>query len=63
MHDGCVGLTTRSAIHSAHHDLRLVALRPAATFALDLLWRPDAPPAVRALTALAAEVTRDQRWV
>jgi DNA-binding transcriptional LysR family regulator len=65
LHDGCVGLTTRSAIHSAHRDLRLVALRPSATFALDLLWRPEAPlrPALGALIALAAEVTRDQAWV
>jgi DNA-binding transcriptional LysR family regulator len=63
VHDGCVGLTTRSAIHSAHRELRLIALRPASTFALDLLWRPDAPPGVRALTALAAEVSRDQRWL
>ena len=62
LHDGCVGLTTRSAIHSAHRDLRLIPLLPPATFALDLLWRPDTPlkPALRALIDLAAEVTRAQ---
>jgi DNA-binding transcriptional LysR family regulator len=37
VHDGCVGLTVRSAIHSAHRDVHLIALEPRATFALDAL--------------------------
>jgi DNA-binding transcriptional LysR family regulator len=66
VHDGCVGLTVRSAIHSTHRDMRLIELQPPATFPLDLLWRPAASerlrPALRALLALAAEVTRREGW-
>src|SRR5918994_2093603 len=44
--DGCVGLTVRSAIHSSHRGLHLLAVEPRTTFPLDLLWReePPAPP-------------------
>ena len=44
LHDGCVGLTVRSAIHSSHRGLELIAVRPRMTFPLDLLWRPGEPP-------------------
>jgi DNA-binding transcriptional LysR family regulator len=63
---GCVGLTVTSAIHSAHRDLQLIALEPAATFPLDLLWLPTGdeplPPTLGAFIALAADVTRDEAW-
>jgi hypothetical protein len=66
LHHGCIGLDVTSAIHSAHRDLRLIALRPAATFPLDLLWRTGGgeplAPALGAFIALAAEVTRDEGW-
>ena len=66
LHDGCVGLTVRSAIHSAHRELQLIALQPPATFALDLLWRPTPgeplKPALGAFIALATDVTRDEAW-
>jgi DNA-binding transcriptional LysR family regulator len=66
LHDGCVGLTTRSAIHSGHQGLRLVALDPPATFALDLLWRPggeERSPAVAAVLAAAADVAQAHDWI
>ena len=63
---GCVGLTVRSAIHSAHRDLQLIPLQPPATFPLDLVWRrtPGEPlkPALGAFLALAADVTREGMW-
>jgi DNA-binding transcriptional LysR family regulator len=66
LHHGCVGLTVTSAIHSAHRDLELIALRPTATFPLDLLWRPTGgdplPPTLGTFIALAAHVTRDEAW-
>jgi DNA-binding transcriptional LysR family regulator len=66
LHDGCVGLTVRSAIHASHRDLELVELQPPATFPLDLLWAlPAGRELKRALgtvLALAAEVTRDEKW-
>ena len=63
LHDGCVGLTVRSAIHSSHRGLHLLAVEPRATFALELLWREeDPPPAVRAFVAIAAEVSRREGW-
>ena len=64
--DGCIGLTVRSAIHSAHQGLRLIALDPPATFPLDLLWRrgdEQRSPAVGAVVAAAAEVARSEHWV
>ena len=67
LHDGCVGLTVRSAIHSSHRGLHLVAVEPRTTFALDLLWRedPGGPPrpAVAAVVAVAAEVTAREGWL
>jgi DNA-binding transcriptional LysR family regulator len=61
--DGCVGLTVRSAIHSSHRGLVLIAVEPRTTFALDLLWRAeDPPPAVRTFAAIAAEVSRREGW-
>jgi DNA-binding transcriptional LysR family regulator len=56
----CVGLTTRSAAPSTARGVRLLELRPAATFQLDLV-RPAAPeaarrPAARAFAALAREL-------
>jgi DNA-binding transcriptional LysR family regulator len=66
LHDGCVGLTVRSAIHSSHRGLVLVAVEPATTFALDLLWREEPGerprPALARVVALAAEVTERERW-
>lgn len=66
LHGGCVGLTVRSAIHSAHREIHLIALQPRGTFALDLLWRttPGEPPkpALGAFIAVAADVTRHEGW-
>ena len=65
--DGCVGLTVRSAIHSSHRGLHLLAVEPRTTFALDLLWReePGEPlrPAIAAVAAIAAEVTAREGWL
>ena len=66
LHDGCVGLTVRSAIHSGHQGLRLIALDPPATFPLDLLWRRGADersPAIGAVLAAAADVARREHWL
>ena len=59
----CVGLTTRSAAPSTARGVRLLELRPAATFALDLV-QPAGPetarrPAARAFAALARELRAD----
>jgi DNA-binding transcriptional LysR family regulator len=66
LHDGCVGLTVNSAIHSAHRDMHLIALQPPATFPLDLLWRPTPAeplkPALSAFIEVAADVTRREAW-
>jgi DNA-binding transcriptional LysR family regulator len=63
LHDGCIGLTVRSAIHSSHRGLELLAVEPQTSFALDLLWRAEEPPAaVTTFVTLAAEVTRRERW-
>ena len=67
LHDGCIGLTVRSAIHSSHRGLHLLAVEPRTTFPLDLLWRagPDEPPprAIAAVAAIAAEVTEREGWL
>ena len=66
LHDGCVGLTVRSAIHSAPPRPAPVALEPPATFPLDLLWRrgdEQRSPAIGAVVAAAAEVARSEHWV
>jgi DNA-binding transcriptional LysR family regulator len=67
LHDGCVGLTVRSAIHSSHRGLHLLAVEPRTTFPLDLLWRaePGEPPrpAIAAVAAIAAEVTEREGWL
>jgi DNA-binding transcriptional LysR family regulator len=67
LHDGCVGLTVRSAIHSSHRGLHLLAVEPRTTFALDLLWREDPGeplrPAIAAVVAIAAEVTAREGWL
>jgi DNA-binding transcriptional LysR family regulator len=57
---GCVGLTTRSAAPSTARGVRLVELRPAVSFRLDLV-QPAAPeaarrPAARAFASVAREV-------
>jgi DNA-binding transcriptional LysR family regulator len=57
----CVGLTTRSAAPSTARGVRLVELRPPATFTLDLV-QPAAPetarrPAARAFAAVAREIS------
>lgn len=57
-----VGLTVRSAIHSSHRDLHLLAVAPRVTFPLDLLWQ-DERPAIAAVAAIAAEVTRREGWL
>jgi DNA-binding transcriptional LysR family regulator len=56
----CVGLTTRSAAPSTARGVRLLELRPAVTFRLDLV-QPAGPgtarrPAARAFAALAREL-------
>ena len=64
--DGCVGLTVRSAIHSGHQGLRLIALDPPATFPLDLLWRrggEERSPAIGAVVGAAADVARSEHWI
>ena len=61
LHDGCVGLTVRSAIHSSHRGLHLLTVEPLTTFALDLLWLQERP-AIAAVTAVAAEVTDREGW-
>src|SRR5215208_4974284 len=67
LHDGCVGLTVRSAIHSSHRGLHLLAVEPRTTFPLDLLWRDglgERPrPAIAAVAAIAAEVTEHEGWL
>ena len=67
LHDGCVGLTVRSAIHSSHRGLHLLAVEPRTTFPLDLLWRDrrdERPrPAIAAVAAIAAEVTEREGWL
>ena len=67
LHDGCVGLTVRSAIHSSHRGLHLLAVEPRITFPLDLLWRDglgERPrPAIAAVAAIAAEVTEREGWL
>jgi DNA-binding transcriptional LysR family regulator len=67
LHDGCVGLTVRSAIHSSHRGLLLLTVEPRTTFPLDLLWRagPGEPPrpAIAAVAAIAAEVTEREGWL
>jgi DNA-binding transcriptional LysR family regulator len=60
--EGCVGLTTRSAAPSTARGVRLLELRPAAAFQLDLI-EPAGPrsarrPAAVAFAALARELTR-----
>ena len=62
LHDGCFGLTTRSAIHSSHRGLHLLTVEPRTTFALDLLWREERP-SIAAVTAIAAEVTEREGWL
>jgi DNA-binding transcriptional LysR family regulator len=66
LHDGCVGLTVRSAIHSSHRGLHLLAVHPRTTFALDLLWREQSGgpirPAIATVVALAAELTDREGW-
>jgi DNA-binding transcriptional LysR family regulator len=66
IHDeGCVGLTTRTAVHAAHRDLRLLAVEEPLTFPLDLVWR-DATATPRlpleAVVATARDVRREQGW-
>src|SRR5215207_6262638 len=67
LHDGCVGLTVRSAIHSSHRGLRLLPVEPRTTFPLDLLWRAEpgeAPrPAISAVAATAAAITEREGWL
>jgi hypothetical protein len=47
---GCVGLTTRSAPQASVRGVRVLRLRPATTFPLDLMFRArDERPALRAL--------------
>jgi DNA-binding transcriptional LysR family regulator len=62
LHDGCFGLTVRSAIHSSHRGLHLLAVEPRVTFPLDLLWR-DERPAIAAVAAVAAEVSGREGWL
>jgi DNA-binding transcriptional LysR family regulator len=51
---GCIGLTTRSAPQAGVRGVRVLRLRPAATFPLDLMFRAgDDRPALRALREVA----------
>jgi DNA-binding transcriptional LysR family regulator len=63
----CVGLTTRCSVHATHPGVRALELEPAATFPLDLVWRP-APddrlrPAVSRVLDIAADTAQTQRWI
>ena len=63
--EGCVGLTVRTALHSTHRDLRLLAIEDAPTFPLNLAWRKTGGPTRPALTALVAtarQVRKEQSW-
>jgi hypothetical protein len=63
--EGCVGLTVRTALHSTHRDLRLLAIEDAPTFPLNLAWRKTAGttrPALTALVATARQVRKEQSW-
>ena len=51
---GCVGPTTRSAPRASVSGVRVLRLRPATTFPLDLMFRAgDERPALRALREVA----------
>jgi DNA-binding transcriptional LysR family regulator len=41
LRDGCIGLTTPSAVQGSRRGMRILALTPPSTFPVDLLWRPD----------------------
>ena len=63
--EGCVGLTVRTALHSTHRDLRLLAIDDAPTFPLDLAWRSTVGttrPALAALVTTARQVRKEQSW-
>ena len=63
--EGCVGLTVRTALHSTHRDLRLLAVEAAPTFPIDLAWRNTAGasrPALTALVTTARQVRKEQSW-
>jgi DNA-binding transcriptional LysR family regulator len=63
--EGCVGLTVRTALHSTHRDLRLLAVDEAPTFPLELVWRNitgTLRPAVTALVTTARHVRTEQSW-
>jgi DNA-binding transcriptional LysR family regulator len=66
MHEGCVGLTVRTALHAAHRDLKLIPLQHPPTFRLDLAWsqHPTAPPALfEAVLESAREIRDHHHWL
>jgi DNA-binding transcriptional LysR family regulator len=52
----CVGLTTSCSLHAAHSGVTAIPLKPAATFALDLLWRRPAGEGLRPAVQAVLEV-------
>jgi DNA-binding transcriptional LysR family regulator len=62
--EGCVGLTVRTSVQSAHRNLRLLPLREPLTFPLDLVWARQAAvrPALEAVIATARDVRQQQGW-
>jgi hypothetical protein len=66
MHEGCVGLTVRTALHAAHRDLKLIPLHNPPTLPLDLAWseHPTAPPTlIEAVLESAREIRDQQKWL
>ena len=63
--EGCVGLTVRTSVQSAHRDVRLLQLREPFSFPLDLIWRTTGDPLRPVLDAAlttALNVRDEQRW-
>jgi DNA-binding transcriptional LysR family regulator len=66
MHEGCVGLTVRTALHAAHRDLKLIPLQDAPTLPLDLAWskHPTTPWVLTDAVIESAREIRDQHhWL
>jgi DNA-binding transcriptional LysR family regulator len=66
MHEGCVGLTVRTALHAAHRDLKLIPLHHPPMLPLDLAWsaRPTASLAlIEAVLESAREIRDHHHWL
>ena len=63
--EGCVGLTVRNSVQSAHRDVRLLQLHEPFSFPLDVIWHnagdPLRPVLAAALTT-ALNVRDEQHW-